>query len=136
MNDAPHVVIIEDEDGNRESYERALTKIGYRTAAFPSATPALDYLRAHRDVALVITDLMMPGLDGFGVLEKAREIDSDMGVLMITGHGSVESAVDAMKRGADDYLTKPVDLFELRKRASTIAEARLRSSNRSTGFVR
>jgi DNA-binding NtrC family response regulator len=127
MNDAPHVVIIEDEDGNRESYERALTKIGYRTAAFPAAAPALDYLRAHRDVALVITDLMMPGLDGFGVLEKAREIDSDMGVLMITGHGSVESAVDAMKRGADDYLTKPVDLFELRKRASTIVEKRLLS---------
>jgi DNA-binding NtrC family response regulator len=50
-----------------------------------------------------------------------------MGVLMITGHGSVESAVDAMKRGADDYLTKPVDLFELRKRASTIVEKRLLS---------
>ena len=118
MNDAIHVVIIEDEDGNRESYERALTKIGYRIAAFPSAAPALEYLRQHRDVVLVITDLMMPGLDGFGVLGRAREIDADMGVLMITGHGSVESAVDAMKRGADDYLTKPVDLFELRKRAS------------------
>jgi two-component system response regulator PilR (NtrC family) len=127
MNDAIHVVIIEDEDGNRESYERALTKIGYRIAAFPAAAPAIDYLREHRDVVLVITDLMMPGLDGFGVLEKTRELDPDMGVLMITGHGSVESAVDAMKRGADDYLTKPVDLFELRKRASTIVEKRLLS---------
>jgi DNA-binding NtrC family response regulator len=127
MNDAIHVVIIEDEHANRESYERALTKIGYRIAAFPAAQPAIDYLKAHRDVVLVITDLMMPGIDGFGVLERAREIDSDMGVLMITGHGSVESAVDAMKRGADDYLTKPVDLFELRKRASTIVEKRLLS---------
>ena len=127
MNDAIHVVIIEDEDGNRGSYERALSKIGYRIGAFPSAGPALDYVRAHRDVVLVITDLMMPGMDGFGVLTTVREIDPDMGVLMITGHGSVESAVDAMKRGADDYLTKPVDLFELRKRASTIVEKRLLS---------
>jgi DNA-binding NtrC family response regulator len=127
MNDAIHVVIIEDEDGNRGSYERALSKIGYRIGSFAAAEPALDYIRAHRDVVLVITDLMMPGMDGFGVLATTREIDPDMGVLMITGHGSVESAVDAMKRGADDYLTKPVDLFELRKRASTIVEKRLLS---------
>jgi DNA-binding NtrC family response regulator len=127
MNESIHVVIIEDETGNRDSYQRALSKIGYRVAAFPEAGPALDYLRTHRDVVLVITDLMMPGIDGFGVLAGARAVDPDIGVLMITGHGSVESAVDAMKRGADDYLTKPVDLFELRKRASTIVEKRLLS---------
>ena len=127
MSESIHVVIIEDETGNRESYERALSKIGYKVAAFAEASPALEYLRAHRDVVLVITDLMMPGINGFGVLAAAREIDDEIGLLMITGHGSVESAVDAMKRGADDYLTKPVDLFELRKRASTIVEKRLLS---------
>jgi DNA-binding NtrC family response regulator len=127
MNESIHVVVIEDEQANRESYERALSKIGYRVAAFAEARSAFDYLRAHRDVVLVITDLMMPGTDGFGVLAAAREIDPEVGVLMITGHGSVESAVDAMKRGADDYLTKPVDLFELRKRASAIVEKRLLS---------
>jgi two-component system, NtrC family, response regulator HydG len=124
MSESIHVVVIEDEPANRESYERALSKIGYRVAAFGEAESALRHLRAHRDVVLVITDLMMPGTDGFGVLETAREIDPDLGLLMITGHGSVESAVDAMKRGADDYLTKPVDLFELRKRASAIVEKR------------
>jgi two-component system response regulator HydG len=127
MSDSIHVVVIEDETPNRESYERALSKIGYRVAAFAQAEPALEHLRAHRDVVLVITDLMMPGTDGFGVLSAAREIDPEVGVLMITGHGSVESAVDAMKRGADDYLTKPVDLFELRKRASAIVEKHLLS---------
>jgi two-component system, NtrC family, response regulator HydG len=125
MNDSIHIVVIEDETANRESYERALSKIGYKVAAFAAAEPALSHLRAHRDVVMVITDLMMPGTDGFGVLAAAREIDPEIGVLMITGHGSVESAVDAMKRGADDYLTKPVDLFELRKRASAIVEKRL-----------
>ena len=127
MSESNHVVVIEDEVANRESYERALSKIGYRVAAFGEAESALRHLRAHRDVVLVITDLMMPGTDGFGVLAAARDIDPDVGLLMITGHGSVESAVDAMKRGADDYLTKPVDLFELRKRASAIVEKRLLS---------
>jgi DNA-binding NtrC family response regulator len=127
MSESTHVVVIEDETANRESYERALSKIGYRVAAFARAEPAFAHLRAHRDVVLVITDLMMPGTDGFGVLAEAREIDPDIGILMITGHGSVESAVDAMKRGADDYLTKPVDLFELRKRASAIVEKHMLS---------
>ena len=127
MNETIHVVVIEDERPSRESYERVLTKIGYRVAGFAEAAPALEYLREHRDVVLVVTDLMMPGVDGFGVLAAAREIDPDIGVLMITGHGSVESAVDAMKRGAEDYLTKPVDVFELRKRASAIVEKRLLS---------
>jgi DNA-binding NtrC family response regulator len=127
MSESIHVVVIEDETANRESYERALSKIGYRVAAFSEAAPALEHLRGHRDVVLVITDLMMPGTDGFGVLAAAREIDPEIGILMITGHGSVESAVDAMKRGADDYLTKPVDLFELRKRASAIVEKHLLS---------
>ena len=127
MSETIHTVIIEDEPANRESYERALSRVGYKVAAFAEAAAAFEYLRAHRDVVLVITDLMMPGVDGFGVLAAAREIDPDVGVLMITGHGSVESAVDAMKRGADDYLTKPVDLYELRRRASTIVEKRLLS---------
>jgi DNA-binding NtrC family response regulator len=127
MSESIHVVVIEDETANRESYERALSKIGYRVVAFGAADPALAHLRSHRDVVLVITDLVLPGTDGFGVLEAAHEIDPDIGILMITGHGSVESAVEAMKRGADDYLTKPVDLFELRKRASAIVEKRLLS---------
>jgi DNA-binding NtrC family response regulator len=123
----PRVVVVEDDPVSREAVVRALTRIGYQTTGFAQAEPALEYLRSDRDVSLVITDLMLPGIDGFGVLAGAREIAPDVGVLMITGHASVESAVDAMKRGADDYLTKPVDVFELRKRASAIVEKRLLS---------
>ncbi len=125
MSSQAQVIIIEDEEGNRESYARALSKLGWEVTTFPAAEPALAHLRDHPDVVLVITDLLLPGADGFGVLEAAREADPDLGVLMITGHGSVESAVDAMKRGADDYLTKPVDLFVLRKRADAIVEKRM-----------
>ncbi len=110
MNDKAQILIIEDDEANRRSYVRALTREGYRVDAYEAAEPALEALREKTDTQLVITDLMLPGTDGFGVLEEARAIDPHLGVLMITGHGSVESAVDAMKRGADDYLTKPVDL--------------------------
>jgi DNA-binding NtrC family response regulator len=125
MSFRTHVVIIEDEEGNRDSYARALSKLGWDVTTFPAAEPAIAYLRNHPDVVLVITDLLLPGTDGIGVLQAAREIDPDLGVLMITGHGSVESAVEAMKKGADDYLTKPVDLFVLRTRASAVVEKRM-----------
>jgi DNA-binding NtrC family response regulator len=127
MSSKAHIIVIEDDEGNRRTVTRALGREKYRVAAFAEAEPALDYMREHRDVVLVITDLMLPGIDGFGVLEASRDIDPEVGVLMITGHGSVESAVNAMKLGADDYLTKPVDLFELRKRTSAIVEKRLLS---------
>ena len=97
MSENAHIVVVEDDDGNRRTVTRALERAGYRVAAFPKAQPALEYLRQNRDVVLVITDLMMPGTDGFGVLEEAKNINPDMGVLMITGHGSVESAVDAIQ---------------------------------------
>jgi len=121
-NDRGQVVVIEDDDANRRTLTRALTREGYRVEAFHEAPPALEYLRENRDIVLVITDLKLPGMDGFAVLQESRRINPDLGVLMVTGHGSVESAVEAMKRGADDYLTKPVDLFELRKRTSSIIE--------------
>jgi DNA-binding NtrC family response regulator len=122
MSNRATIIVIEDDQANRRSLVRALSREGYEVTAFSAAEPALRYLRENRHVNLVVTDLMLPGTDGFGVLEGARAVDPDVGVLMITGHGSVESAVDAMKRGADDYLTKPVNLEELRKRVSTLVE--------------
>ena len=120
MSEQPHILVIEDDDANRRGLVRALSRSGYRVEAFSRAAPALDYLSENRDVALVITDLVMPGTDGFGVLAKVKEIRPRPGVLMITGHATVESAVDAMKRGADDYLTKPVNLDELRARVAKL----------------
>ena len=122
MSDQAKIVVIEDDEANRLGLSKALRREGYAVEEFDEAEPALRHLQQHRDVALIVTDLMLPGTDGFGVLEHARAIDPQIGVLMITGHGSVESAVAAMKRGADDYLTKPINLEELRKRVSTAVE--------------
>jgi DNA-binding NtrC family response regulator len=121
--------VIEDDIANRRGLVRALTRAGHKVEAFGRADPALDYLREHRDIVLVITDLMMPGTDGFGVLAAVKEIRPRTGLLMITGHATVESAVDAMKQGADDYLTKPVNLDELRTRVSNLIQ-RVRDRDR------
>ncbi len=125
MSPGAHIIVIDDEEGNRQSLHRALTKVGFRVTVFGEAEPAVDFLRENRDVILVVTDLMLPGKDGFYVLECTKEIDPEIGVLMITGHGSVESAVDAMKHGAEDYLEKPVDLFVLRKKVKGIVDGKL-----------
>jgi DNA-binding NtrC family response regulator len=122
MSNQAHILVIEDDVANRRGLVRALTRTGYKVEAFARADPALDYLRAHRDIVLVITDLMMPGTDGFGVLAAVKEIRPRTGLLMITGHATVESAVDAMKQGADDYLTKPVNLDELRTRVANLIQ--------------
>ena len=117
------VIVIDDDEGNRRSTDLALRKDGYSVVSFATGGEGIDHLReAGGD--LVITDLRMPEMDGLAVLKQAKAIDPDVAVLMITGFGSVESAVDAMKQGADDYLQKPVNLVELRKRVAAAVEKR------------
>jgi DNA-binding NtrC family response regulator len=117
------IVVIDDDESNRRSTEMALKRDGYRVTAFGSGREGIDHLRVH-GADLLVTDLRMPGMDGLTVLREARAIDPGLAVLMITGFGSVESAVDAMKQGADDYLQKPVNLVELRKRVAAAVEKR------------
>jgi two-component system response regulator HydG len=125
MTESGHIIIVEDHDGNRAAFKRALTRIGFKVDAFEEAEPALDFFRENRTVALIITDLMLPGgMDGMEVVREARKVDPDVGTLMVTAHGSVPTAVQAMKQGVDDFLTKPVDTSELRQRASKLVERR------------
>ena len=104
--------------------ERALKKSGYEVFPFQRGEDAVRELGEGLTVDLVLTDLRMPGLDGIEVLKAVKSIDPTIGVLLITGFGTVESAVEAMKIGADDYLNKPVNLLELRKRVGTAIEKR------------
>ncbi|HZN03520.1 MAG TPA: sigma-54 dependent transcriptional regulator [Candidatus Polarisedimenticolia bacterium] len=117
------IIVIDDDESNRKSTEMALRKDGYEVLACSGGEEGLEMLKA-RGADLLVTDLRMPGLDGLQVLKRARLIDPALGVLVITGFGSVESAVDAMKQGADDYLQKPVNLVELRKRVAAAVEKR------------
>ena len=116
MSIAGRIVLIEDHAPSREIMKKALEKVGHTVAEFASGQEGLDYLRQGNDVDVVITDLMMPGMDGMAVLKEAKGIDAAVGVVVVTGHGTVESAVEAMKGGADDFIQKPVNTVELRKR--------------------
>ena len=118
------ILIFEDEKENLQSLTRALEKVGYEVKGFQEPAQGLDYLRGDEGVDIVVTDLKMPGIDGIEVLRQVKKNDPSVAVLLVTAFGSVESAVQAMKVGADDYLSKPVDIYELRSRVKTLVDKR------------
>ena len=120
----PQALVIDDETGSRESMAIALEKAGIPVRTFDDARKALEYLEENASPLVAICDLRMPGLDGLGFLGEIRARGIDLAVILVTGFGSIESAVEAMHVGAADYLTKPVDLYELRKRVTTHLEKR------------
>lgn len=104
------IIVIDDEETMLRIMERTLTPEGYAVESFAAAGPALARLRqGGAPVDLVITDLMMPGLDGFQVIDQLQALDREIMVLVITAYSSVESAVRAIRAGAYDFIPKPVD---------------------------
>ncbi|MGH7341019.1 MAG: sigma-54-dependent transcriptional regulator [Candidatus Rokuibacteriota bacterium] len=102
------VLVVDDEPNIRKVLGALLEQAGYEVALAASALEALELVRAH-DPDLVITDLRMPGVDGLDLLRRLREDFPEIPVVLLTAHGTVENAVEAMKRGAHDFLTKPFD---------------------------
>lgn len=108
----PSVLIIDDEPLMRLSMMDALKAVGCEVQDASNGTEGIERLRANR-YDLVITDLRMPGSDGLQVVQSCKEGSQDTEVIVITAHGSVETAVQAMKLGAYDYITKPFSMDEL-----------------------
>ena len=106
------VLIADDEDGLRWVLERGLRQAGYEVTAVRDGDEAL---RAFSDAPfdLVFLDIRMPGTDGLTVLAKLRALAGDAHVIVMTAHGTMETAIQAMQRGAYDYLAKPFDLDEV-----------------------
>jgi len=103
-----HILVIDDEPDIRESLEILLSAEGYRVDLAPNATEGLKRLE-NSTFDLVLLDLMMPDKSGMQVLEEIRGRDRETPVFLITAYGSVEVAVNALKRGANDYFSKPWD---------------------------
>ncbi len=122
MPEKPLVLVIDDETGSRESMAIAIEKAGFGVRTFDDAKKALEYLDENDGARLAVCDLRMPGMDGLAFLNEVRERKIDLRVMLVTAYGSIESAVEAMRVGADDYLTKPVDLYELRQRVTNLVE--------------
>src|ERR1700681_614839 len=103
-----HILVIDDETDIRESLEILLSADGYRVDLAPNATEGLKRLE-NSTFDLVLLDLMMPDKSGMQVLEEIRGRDRETPIFLITAYGSVEVAVNALKRGANDYFSKPWD---------------------------
>jgi two-component system response regulator HydG len=106
------VLVVDDEASARTGLERVLSQDGFLVDSAESGANALE-IAAERPPAVVVTDLKMPGMDGLELLRRLREQDPHMPVIVVTAFGDVSSAVAAMRAGADDYLTKPVDVDAL-----------------------
>ncbi len=107
----PRLLVVDDSRDTREATAEFLRAAGFAVATAGNGEEALR--RLDEGVAVVLTDLAMPGLDGLALLERARERAPHVPFIMITGHGSEEKAVRALKAGAFHYLTKPVNPEEL-----------------------
>jgi len=100
------ILVVDDERHMLKLFEKILTKQGHEVKTAASGTEAICLLEKN-DFDLIFSDLMMPDLDGMDLLKKVKAGYSDIPFIVITAHGSIESAVEAMKTGAFDYLTKP-----------------------------
>ena len=124
------VLVVDDEKNTREGLGRALRR-DYEVALAESADAAIQTL-GERPVDVMLSDVRMPGMDGLGLLREARRLHPDLVVIMLTAYGSVETAVEAMKVGAADFLTKPVNLDHLDITISKAVRQRaLESENRA-----
>jgi two-component system nitrogen regulation response regulator GlnG len=112
MTATARILIADDEESLRWVLERGLRKVGYDVTTVADGDAAIHAYEAE-PFDLVFLDVKMPGVDGLSVLERLREIRPDAYVVVMTAHGSMDTAIKAMQRGAYDYLAKPFDLDEV-----------------------
>jgi two-component system, NtrC family, response regulator HydG len=112
MPEQARLLVADDDEAVRLSLERTLTREGYGVVLAPDGQAALDRLR-QGGVDLLLSDLKMPGLTGLELLKLAKEVAPDVDVILLTAFGTVEEAVRAMKDGAIDFLTKPLQRAQL-----------------------
>lgn len=111
-NRESRILIVDDDKEFAEGLAEHVGELGYLANVAYDGREGLDKFRAS-DFHLVLTDLQMPGMDGMELLHEIKKVDNRSIVVVITGFGTIESAVQAIKRGAYDYITKPVKLDEL-----------------------
>lgn len=127
----PTVLIVEDEAKMRRLLELDLADAGLQTVSAPDAEAGLKLFRENA-VDLIVTDLKLPGMSGLDFLQAVKSANSALPVIVITAFGTVETAVEAMKAGASDYVLKPFSLAELRMVVQKELDVhRLREENRS-----
>jgi nitrogen regulation protein NR(I) len=127
------VLIVDDEPNLRKILSAQLTRDGYDVLTAEDGEKGLEALREHH-IDLVITDLKMPKVDGMALLREALREEPELPIVMITAHGTIDTAVEALKTGAFDYLTKPFDKDEVRQIVAKALKTReLRGADATPG---
>lgn len=124
------LLIIDDEPSHAEAVAESLERVGYECVIATSSAEGVRHIE-RTEPNVILTDLRMDGMTGLDILRKAKQELDDVEVVVITGHGDVQTAVEAMKAGAANYLQKPVNLAELRAMVDRAAERfRLHRANK------
>lgn len=106
------ILVVDDDEQMREGIVEMLTREGYTVSDVGSGAEALEKIKKE-DFDVILTDLIMPGIDGMEVLRQTKKLKPAVRVIMITGFGTIENAVEAMKEGASDYVSKPFKINEV-----------------------
>jgi DNA-binding NtrC family response regulator len=112
MKDSISILIVDDEEIMRNVVMKILSREGYDVQTAPDGAAALDYIGANK-VDIVVSDMKMPGIDGLELLQIIKKGWSNIGVILMTGHGDTYTVKDALLGGADEYITKPFKSHEV-----------------------
>ncbi|MFB3137491.1 MAG: response regulator [Nitrospirales bacterium] len=125
------MLLVDDDEGIRDALAEFLNTLEFGVVTAENGEEALSKF-GRGDFEIVLADLMMPKLDGMELLNRIREVDEDVIFLMITGHPSIGTAVESINRGADDYITKPFHLEDVKLRIEKALEKRSLKSRLKT----
>ncbi len=136
MSETCNILVVDDEEDVRDTLKNVLKSMNYNAFSAADGKEALEIIKNNK-IDVVLSDLYMPEIDGIELLKRVREFDKNIIFLMITAHPTIETAVDAIKKGAYDYLTKPFHIEEVRLKINRAIEKKgLMSSVRTAnGFI-
>jgi DNA-binding NtrC family response regulator len=122
------ILIVDDEEGLREGLSKLLEDEGYTVECAEDGEKAIEIVRSTH-IDLMLTDMRMPGMSGIELLKQVRKIREEIGVIILTGYGEIESYIEAMNFGAMEYVSKPFKVNELKFIVSKILNQSTNSQN-------
>lgn len=128
------LMLVDDEKRYLQTTAKLMKKKGIEVVTAQSGEQALDLLRAH-DVHVVILDIKMPGMDGFKTLRAIKTLYPQVEVIMLTGHATMDSAIEGLQFGAFDYVMKPADIDDIVNKAYEAFEKRRRLDEKIRGLT-
>ncbi len=126
----PRILLVDDEDRFRTNLRKLLTDEGLAVSARASGAEALEELR-RQPYDVIVLDIRMPGMDGLATLREIKSIDPEVEVIILTGHASMDAAMEIIKLGGYDYLMKPCPLEELLLKIEAAYEKKVERATRT-----